>query len=135
MICCYLPGPRAAMNEGKRTLDGIAMRPMQPVPALEYFIRRNRSEVSNLKFIGSRDLPDLAQAFHVNMAANQKGLGESDLLPQRKSGRRGILRRLLLSGRPGRSRTGVYVVSIAFTPVGAIEDAARNVLAAIPKSF
>src|SRR5665213_3780955 len=41
LICGYLPGPRAAMREGKDGLDGLSLRPMQPVAAMAMFIQKN----------------------------------------------------------------------------------------------
>ena len=76
MFCGYIPGPRAALNEGKDGADGLSLRPMEPVKALAYFINKYRGKYSDLKFIGSRDLPDLPKVLHVNMSLTQHGIGE-----------------------------------------------------------
>jgi hypothetical protein len=135
LICGYLPGPRAAMMEGRDTLDGVSMRPMQPVQALAWFIKKNRGQYPDLKFIGSRDLPDLAKAFHANLATTQHGIGEKVTYT--------------LDGKPfeeefyaihyyqvvqGEALWGLGCVHSFRAPAGTLERR-RNVFAAIPKSF
>ncbi|HEY3857198.1 MAG TPA: hypothetical protein VGO67_22660 [Verrucomicrobiae bacterium] len=135
LICGYLPGPRAAMREGQDGLDGISMRPMQPVPALAMFIQKNRSQYADLKFVGSRDLPDLAKALHANFATTQHGVG--------------VKVTYTMDGKPveeefyaihyyqlvqGESLWGLGCVHSFRAPAGTLEKR-RNVFAAIPKSF
>jgi len=135
LICGYIPGPRAASAEGKDSADGLVLHPMQPVPALAWFIQKNRSQYSDLKFIGSRDLPDLPKAFHVNMANNQHGVGEKVTYT--------------LNGKPveeefyavhyynvvqGEALWGMVCLHSFRAPAGTL-DRRRNVFAAIPKSF
>lgn len=133
--CGYIPGPRAALQEGKDMLDGLWLHPMQPVPALAWFIQTNRSQYPDLKFVGSRDLPDLPKAFHVNMATSQHGVGEKVTYT--------------LDGKPveeefyavhyyqvvqGEALWGLAWLHSFRAPAGAL-DRRRNVFAAIPKSF
>jgi hypothetical protein len=135
MICYYLPGPRAALREGKDGLDGLAMRPMQPAQALASFIQNNRRQYPDLKFIGSRDLPDLAKAFNVNFATTQHGIGEKVTYT--------------LDGKPveeefyavhyyqvvqGEALWGLGCIHSFRAPAGTL-DRRRDVFAAIPKSF
>lgn len=135
LIACYLPGPRAPLREGKDGLDGISLYPMQPAQALASFIQKNRSQYPDLKFIGSRDLPDLPKAFHLNMATTQHGIGEKVTYT--------------LEGKPveeefyavhyyqvvqGEALWGLACVHSFRAPAGTL-NRRRNVFAAIPKSF
>jgi hypothetical protein len=49
--------------------------PRPPLDTLVSFIQRTRSGVTNLKFIGNKDLPDLAAALKIPPAKNQHGIG------------------------------------------------------------
>jgi hypothetical protein len=135
LISGYLPGPRAAMREGQDGLDGLSMRPMPPAQALAWFIQKNRGQYPDLKFIGSRDLPDLAKAFHINMATTQHGIGEKVTYT--------------LDGKPveeefysvhyyqvvqGEALWGLAGIHSFRAPAGTL-NRRRNVFAAIPKSF
>ncbi len=135
MICSYLPGPRAALREGKDGLDGLSLYPMQPAKALASFIQKNRGQYPDLKFIGSRDLPDLAKAFRINMATTQHGIGEKVTYT--------------LDGKPveeefyavhyyqvvqGEALWGLACVHSFRAPAGTL-NRRRNVFAAIAKSF
>jgi hypothetical protein len=135
LICAYLPGPRAPMREGKRGLDGLNMRPLQPVQALEWYIRQNRGDVSDLKFIGSRDLPDLPKAFKVSMAQNQKGIGEKITYTSKgKPVEEEFYAVFYYQVVQGETLWGLCCIHSFRAPTGGIEKR-RNVLAAIPKSF
>jgi hypothetical protein len=135
LIAYYLPGPRAALREGKDGLDGIAIYPMQPAQALAAFIQKNRNQYSDLKFIGSRDLPDLARAFHVNEATTQRGIGEKVTY---------TLNGTLVEEEfyavhyyqvvQGEALWGLVCVHSFRAPAGML-NRRRNVFAAIPKSF
>ena len=133
--CGYLPGPRAAKLEGKDGIDGIDLRPMQPVPALAMFIKNYRGQYPDLKFVGSRDLPDLAKTFNVHQANTQRGVG--------------VKVSYTLDGKPveeefyavhysavdqGETLWGLSCVHSFRAPAGTL-DKRRNVLAAIRKSF
>ncbi len=134
-ICYYLPGPRAAMREGQDGIDGIAMRPMEAAPALALFIRNCRRQYPDLKFIGSRDLPDLPKALNANIATTQRGIGEKVTYT--------------LDGKPveeefyavhyyqvvqGETLWGLGCVHSFRAPAGTL-NARRNIFAAILKSF
>jgi hypothetical protein len=135
LICGYLPGPRAAQFEGKDTADGLSLHPMQPAPALAWFIQKYRSQYPDLKFIGSRDLPGLPKALHVNFGNNQHGIG--------------VKVTYTLDGKPveeefyavhrytvvqGEALWGLECVH-SFRAAAGTLDQRRNVLAAITKSL
>jgi hypothetical protein len=135
LVCYYLPGPRAAMREGKDGIDGLSLYPMQAIPALATFIQKKRGQYPDLKFVGSRDLPDLPKAFHVNLATTQRGIGEKVTYT--------------LDGKPveeefyaihyyqavqGETLWGLGCLHSFRAPAGTLERR-RNVFAAIPKSF
>jgi hypothetical protein len=135
MICCFLPGPRAAMRMGQDGLDGVMLRPMQPAQALASFIQKNRGQCSDLKFVGSRDLPDLPKALAANLATTQRGIGEKVTYT--------------LDGKPveeefyavhyyqmvqGEALWGLGCIHSFRAPAGTL-NGRRNVFAAIIKSF
>jgi hypothetical protein len=135
LTCGYLPGPRAAMMEGRDTADGIAMRPMQPVPALAWFIKKNRGQYPDLKFVGSRDLPDLAKAFHVNLATTQNGIGEKVTYTlDGKLVEEEFYAIYYYQVVQREALWGLGCVHSFRAPAGTLERR-RNVFAAIPKSF
>ena len=77
MICGYMPpGKFNKMQEGMDSGDGLWLHPMKPVDALAYFIKQMRGKYTDLKFIGSRDLPELAKTYKINIDQNQHGIGE-----------------------------------------------------------
>jgi hypothetical protein len=47
----------------------IYMPPVPPLQALESFIQKTRSDVTNLKWLGQQDLPDLGKALRLDGAA------------------------------------------------------------------
>ena len=60
---------------GERTFNGqIYMAPIPPLQAMASFIKKTRSDVSNLKWIGQQDLPDLAKVLRLPPDSNQHGL-------------------------------------------------------------
>jgi hypothetical protein len=135
MICCFLPGPRAAMRMGQDGLDGVMLRPMQPAQALASFIQKTRAQYSDLKFVGSRDLPDLPKALAANLATTQRGIGEKVTYT--------------LDGKPveeefyavhyyqmvqGEALWGLGCIHSFRAPAGTL-NGRRNVFAAIIKSF
>jgi hypothetical protein len=61
-------------REGFTANKVTKLRPQTPVEALANFIQRARSQVSNLKFVGSRELPDLPKAMGTHIATNQRGV-------------------------------------------------------------
>jgi hypothetical protein len=134
LICGFIPG-KSGINQGKDGLDGLILPPMTPVQAMTYVIKKERGQYADLKFIGSRDLPDLAKAFNVNLATTQHGIG--------------VKVTYTLDGKPveeefygvhyyqmvqGEALWGVGLLHSFRAPVGMI-DKRRAVLAAIPKSF
>jgi hypothetical protein len=66
---------RGFYREGYSAFKVTKLRPQPPPDVLEAFIKRTRSEVSNLKFIGWKELPDLAKSMGTHFASNQRGLG------------------------------------------------------------
>ena len=60
---------------GSRLPTGALSAPPQPpMQALALFIKSVRSNVTNLNWIGQKDLPDLAKVLHLDAAANQHGV-------------------------------------------------------------
>jgi hypothetical protein len=78
MMCGYIPPRRAgAPREGQDTGDGLWLRPMKPQDALAMYIKKARGQYSDLKFIGSRELPDLPKIYHLtNFGSTQHGIAE-----------------------------------------------------------
>ena len=55
---------------GERLFTGaISMAPVPPVQAMAAFIKKTRGDVTNLKWIGQQDLPDLGKALRLDLAA------------------------------------------------------------------
>ncbi|HEY1422409.1 MAG TPA: cysteine rich repeat-containing protein, partial [Candidatus Acidoferrum sp.] len=61
------PGERTPMGQ-------INYAPVPPMQALATFIKKTRADVSNLKWIGQQDLPDLAKVLHLDPSPNQHGV-------------------------------------------------------------
>ena len=68
-------------NRGNQTKPGdrlptgaINLPPQPPLQALAMFIKQVRSNVTNLKWLGQQDLPDLAKALHLDPWPNQHGV-------------------------------------------------------------
>jgi Cysteine rich repeat len=60
---------------GERGPTGqINLAPVPPLQAMAMFIKKTRSDVTNLKWIGQQDLPDLAKALHLDPSPNQHGV-------------------------------------------------------------
>ena len=60
---------------GSRLPTGALSAPPQPaMQALAIFIKKTRPDVSNLKWIGQQDLPDLAKALKLDPLPNQHGV-------------------------------------------------------------
>jgi hypothetical protein len=53
----------------------LHVRPTPPAATLAAFVQQVRHGYSNLRFIGSKDLPDLPAALHVPASPNQRGIG------------------------------------------------------------
>lgn len=53
----------------------LHVRPMQPAATLAAFVQQMRHGYANLRFIGSKDLPDLPAALHVPASPGQHGIG------------------------------------------------------------
>jgi len=67
----YVP----ASKPGTRTALGqIYLAPLAPAQAMIYFIKQVRGDVSNLKWLGQQDLPDLAKALRLAPSPNQHGI-------------------------------------------------------------
>lgn len=78
MMCGYIPPRRAGgPREGQDTGDGLWLRPMKPQDALAMYIKKARGQYADLKFIGSRDLPELPKIYHLTgMGTTQHGIAE-----------------------------------------------------------
>jgi Cysteine rich repeat len=64
-----------ASKPGDRTPTGqINLAPLPPLQAMALFIKKVRSDVTNLKWIGQQDLPDLAKALRLDPSPNQHGV-------------------------------------------------------------
>jgi hypothetical protein len=64
-----------AAKPGERGPTGqINLAPVPPLQAMAMFIKKTRSDVTNLKWIGQQDLPDLARALHLDPSPNQHGI-------------------------------------------------------------
>jgi hypothetical protein len=61
------PGERTPMGQ-------INYAPVPPMQALATFIKKTRADVSNLKWLGQQDLPDLAKVLHLDPSPNQHGI-------------------------------------------------------------
>ena len=67
----YVKSPKP----GERGPTGqINMAPVSPLQAMASFIKKTRSDVSNLKWLGQQDLPDLAKALRLDPSPNQHGV-------------------------------------------------------------
>jgi Cysteine rich repeat len=63
-----------ASKPGERVFTGqINLAPLPPLQAMAMFIKKVRSDVTNLKWIGQQDLPDLAKALRLDPSPNQHG--------------------------------------------------------------
>lgn len=64
-----------ASKPGDRTPTGqINLAPLPPLQAMALFIKKVRSDITNLKWIGQQDLPDLAKALRLDPSPNQHGV-------------------------------------------------------------
>ncbi len=55
---------------GERLFTGaISMAPVPPMQAMAGFIKKTRGDVTNLKWLGQQDLPDLGKALRLDLAA------------------------------------------------------------------
>ena len=67
----YVKNPKP----GERGPTGqINMAPVPPLQAMALFIKKTHGDVTNLKWIGQQDLPDLAKALHLDPSPNQHGV-------------------------------------------------------------
>jgi len=67
----YVKSPKP----GERGPTGqISMAPVPPLQAMALFIKKRRGDVTNLKWIGQQDLPNLATALHLDPSPNQHGV-------------------------------------------------------------
>jgi len=67
----YVKNPKP----GERGPTGqINMAPIPPLQAMASFIKKTRGDVTNLKWIGQQDLPNLATALHLDPSPNQHGV-------------------------------------------------------------
>ena len=48
--------------------------PQPPMQAMAMFIKKTRADVTNFKWLGQQDLPDLAKALHLDPSPNQHGV-------------------------------------------------------------
>jgi hypothetical protein len=64
-----------ASKPGDRTPTGqINLAPLPPLQAMALFIKKVRSNVTDLKWLGQQDLPDLAKALRLDPSPNQHGV-------------------------------------------------------------
>jgi hypothetical protein len=64
-----------ASKPGERVVTGqFSLAPLPPLQAMAMFIKKVRSDVPNLKWIGQQDLPNLAKALHRDPSPNQHGV-------------------------------------------------------------
>jgi hypothetical protein len=64
-----------APKPGERGPTGqINLAPVPPLQAMAMFIKKTRGDVTNLKWIGQQDLPDLAKVLHLDPSPNQHGV-------------------------------------------------------------
>jgi Cysteine rich repeat len=69
----YDKGPK--IGPGERLPTGALSSPPQPpMQAMAMFIRKVRPNVTNLKWLGQQDLPDLAKVLHLDAWPNQHGV-------------------------------------------------------------
>ena len=67
----YVKSPKP----GERGPTGqINMAPVPPLQAMAAFIKKTRGDVTNLKWLGQQDLPDLAKALRLDPSPNQHGV-------------------------------------------------------------
>ena len=75
---------------------GFISAPQPPMQALAMFIQQTRPNVTNFKWLGQQDLPDLAKALHLDSVAQPSRRCHQDRLrPERPTRGRGFLWRLL----------------------------------------
>ena len=66
---------KSSGKPGEGSTTGVAtMAPVPAMQALAKFIQKVRPNVTNLKWIGQQDLPDLAKALHLDPLPNQHGV-------------------------------------------------------------
>lgn len=63
------------LRPGQNSGGLIFARRVPPLMALGQFVQRTRGAMSNLTFVGSKDLPDLPAALKLPPSPNQQGLG------------------------------------------------------------
>jgi hypothetical protein len=63
------PGPGERLPTG-----GLSSPPQPPMQAMAKFIQKVRPNVTNFKWLGQQDLPDLAKALHLDAWPNQHGV-------------------------------------------------------------
>jgi hypothetical protein len=69
------PYDRSKPGTGERLPTGaLSMAPQPPMQAMAAFIKKARPDVTNLKWLGQQDLPDLAKALRLDASPNQHGV-------------------------------------------------------------
>ena len=69
----YVKGPKTGPGEHLST-GALFSPPQAPVQALAAFIQQVRPNAANFKWVGQQDLPDLANALHLDPWPNQRGV-------------------------------------------------------------
>lgn len=71
----WLQPDSSQFGSGQEVGGLLHVRPMQPVATLAAFVQQMRHGYPNLRFIGSRDLPELPAALRLPASPGQRGVG------------------------------------------------------------
>jgi len=69
----YDPGRKVKPGD-RLPMGAISMAPQPPMKAMGMFIQKTRPNVTNFKWLGQQDLPDLAKALHLDPWPNDHGV-------------------------------------------------------------
>jgi hypothetical protein len=125
--------------EGYTACKVTKLRPGPPVQVLARFIKRTRAQVSNLKFVGSKDLPDLPKSMGAYYASNQRGLAvkvtyDLNNKPVEEEFYAVYYQENIPAGRGYQINWGLGTLHSFRAPLGSL-DRRREVFCAIAKSF
>ena len=130
---------RGFYRDGYTACKVTKMRPGPPVQVLASFIRQTRAQMSNLKFVGSKELPDLPKSMGTHIASNQRGLGvrvtyELNGKPVEEEFYAVYYLENIPAGRDSQINWGLGTLHSFRAPLGSL-DRRREVFCAIAKSF
>ncbi|MGA2660943.1 MAG: hypothetical protein ABSH34_25955 [Verrucomicrobiota bacterium] len=130
---------RGFYREGYTACKVTKLRPQPPVQALASFIKQARAQVSDLKFVGSKDLPDLPKSMGTHIATNQRGVGvkvtyELNNKPVEEEFYAVYYLENIPAGRGSQINWGLGALHSFRAPLGSL-DRRREVFCAIAKSF